>query len=333
METMKQNRKFKAEIKDKVSIIIPVYNGEQYIEACLHSILEQTYSNIEIICINDGSTDTSRQILDDYHKKYPRQVFVYHQENQGIGNTRNRGIKEATGKYLMFADNDDTLQSDYVERMVTEIDREQADMAIAGYRKIREDGSVLEEERMEVSYPWNKFRMMAPWTKIIRKDVVVKYGIAFGEIPLGEDSVFSMAAINCCEKIIYVDCAGYNWIEHKTSVSNTVQKSDAINATIVMERIIAQNLPLHNLKPQELDYFVYKFLVWHLLYTRKTITRKAWDNLKIRYFTWLEEHNRLYQTKKIPFLEPKGEKLAIRGLLYLLCTPFKNIVLKLVYRM
>lgn len=333
METMKQNKKSNTEMTDKVSIIVPVYNGEQYIEGCLDSILRQTYSNIEIICVNDGSTDMSQHILDDYSSRYPKHVFVYHQENEGIGNTRNRGIKEASGKYLMFADNDDTLEPDYVEKMVATIEREQADMAVAGYRKIREDGSILEEEKMDKPYRWNKFRMMAPWTKIIRRDIVLKHGLAFGEIPLGEDAVFSITAINHCEKIVYVDCIGYNWIEHKSSVSNTLQKSDAIDATAVMEQMIVQNMPLRKLSLRELDYFVYKFLVWHLLYARKTITREAWTTLKERYFAWLNEHNHLYQTKKVSLWKPKGEKLAIRGLLYLLCTPFKNITLELVYRM
>ena len=100
--------------KDKVSIIVPVYNVEKYIEKCLNSLISQSYRNIEIILIDDGSKDNSGKICDKYKKKDPR-IKVIHKENAGVSEARNSGIQKATGKYLCFVDADDFVMNDYIK--------------------------------------------------------------------------------------------------------------------------------------------------------------------------------------------------------------------------
>lgn len=112
-----------------VSIILPVYNTEKYIRTCLDSVLEQSYKNIEIILINDGSEDMSGNICDEYAKKDKR-IKVIHKQNEGVSTTRNIGIKNATGTYICFADSDDILQNDYVEYLLTMITDNQVDIAV-----------------------------------------------------------------------------------------------------------------------------------------------------------------------------------------------------------
>ena len=106
---------------NKVSIIIPVYNSEKYISKCLDSVLNQTYKNIEILVINDGSKDNSIDILREYEKKDDR-IVVIDKENEGVAKTRNQGIKKATGDYIMFIDNDDFIDEDYVETYLKNTD-------------------------------------------------------------------------------------------------------------------------------------------------------------------------------------------------------------------
>ena len=100
---------------DKVSFIIPVYNVEKYLKKCIKSVLDQSYKNIEVLLIDDGSTDGSPKICDDYAKKDSR-IKVFHKENEGLSATRNLGVKLSTGKYITFIDSDDTISEDFCER-------------------------------------------------------------------------------------------------------------------------------------------------------------------------------------------------------------------------
>ena len=115
--------------KDKVSIIVPVYNVEKYIEKCLNSLISQSYKNIEIILIDDGSKDNSGKICDKYKRKDPR-IKVIHKENAGVSEARNSGMQKATGEYLCFVDADDFVMNDYIEYLHQLIVKGSSDIAI-----------------------------------------------------------------------------------------------------------------------------------------------------------------------------------------------------------
>ena len=100
----------------EVSIIIPVYNNEKYIEKCIHSVLNQTFGELEIIAVNDGSTDESGKILKNLEREDVR-IILLEQNNQGVAAARNLGVKKSTGKYITFVDGDDYLKNDYIEKM------------------------------------------------------------------------------------------------------------------------------------------------------------------------------------------------------------------------
>lgn len=114
----------------KVSVIIPIYNCEKYLHKCFDSIVNQTFKNMEIIAVNDGSTDGSQAIIDDYAKKYPSIFFAYYQENAGQGNARNLGLTKATGDFLGFVDSDDWIDLDLYEKMVNKAESEQLDVVV-----------------------------------------------------------------------------------------------------------------------------------------------------------------------------------------------------------
>ncbi len=124
----------------KVSLIIPVYNTVNYLRRCLESAVSQTYKNMEIICVDDGSTDGSEKIVDEFAAR-DRRVVVVHQVNRGESHARNTGLRIASGDYIGFMDCDDWIEPDMYETLVRALEEAEADMAIAGfYREFEEAG-------------------------------------------------------------------------------------------------------------------------------------------------------------------------------------------------
>ena len=153
----------------EVTVIVPVYNSEKYIAKCIESILNQTFRNFELLIINDGSKDNSQKIIEEYQKKDPERIVIVNQENKGVSKTRNEAIKMANGKYLMFIDNDDYIDKDYIETFIKEIKENDLDVVLGGYRRPNEDGKIVKELRLK-DEEWSKFMIFAPWAKIYKKE-------------------------------------------------------------------------------------------------------------------------------------------------------------------
>ena len=125
-----------------VSVIIPVYNAQEGIKQCLDSLLNQSFTDFEIILLNDGSTDNSLEVI----KKYAAVndfIRVIDKENEGVAKTRNKGIQLANGKYIVFIDNYDFIDSDYLERFYNAIDQEQLDIVLGGYKRVNQEMKTL----------------------------------------------------------------------------------------------------------------------------------------------------------------------------------------------
>ena len=114
----------------KLSVIIPVYNTEKYLKKCLESVIKQTYKNLEIIVINDGSTDNSNKIIEKYVTKYPQKIKYIEQENRGQAYSRNLGIKLSKGELITFVDSDDYIERNMYKKMIELLERENSDMVI-----------------------------------------------------------------------------------------------------------------------------------------------------------------------------------------------------------
>ncbi|URN84118.1 glycosyltransferase [Acetobacterium wieringae] len=128
---------------DKISIIVPVFNVEKFLEKCIESIIKQTYQNIEIILIDDGSTDSSGQICDEWEKKDER-IRVFHKENEGLGHARNTGLEKATGMYVMYIDSDDYISANMVERLFSVLLETNSDTVFCGLSRVCSNGSIVE---------------------------------------------------------------------------------------------------------------------------------------------------------------------------------------------
>lgn len=142
----------------KVSIIIPVYNSYEKIDKCIESIVNQSYKNIEVLLINDGSQDKTLLKLRKYEKKYSF-IKVIDKENEGVSKTRNLGIKKSSGKYIMFIDNDDYIDKEYVEVYLKAIEEFDGDVVIGGFRRVDYNGKEKYRKILKNTY-WSRYTLL-----------------------------------------------------------------------------------------------------------------------------------------------------------------------------
>lgn len=195
--------------KDKVSIIVPVYNVEKYVEKCLDSLISQSYKNIEIILINDGSKDNSGKICDMYKRKDSR-IEVFHKENAGVSEARNLGIQKATGEYLCFVDADDFVMNDYIEYMHQLIAKDSSDIAIcakmfSNFNEKQTSDVVIEylDGENSVIRILNYRMPIGVYSRIFKKDLIDNNGIRFlKDIFMGEGFNFNVACFQKAKKVI-----------------------------------------------------------------------------------------------------------------------------------
>lgn len=168
----------------KVSIIIPVYNSEQYLNRCIESLLNQSYSNLEIIIVNDGSTDKSLSICEKY-KENDERIIIIDQDNKGVGEARNTGLKNVTGDYIMWLDSDDYIEKNHIEAFVSNIEEDNYDVAVSLERV-----NIPKKENSIEIIKNLLLKKIAPhlWQMIFKKEAVGN--ICFEDLLVGEDFVF-----------------------------------------------------------------------------------------------------------------------------------------------
>lgn len=301
----------------KVTLIVPVYNSEDYIGKCLDSILNQSYNNFEIQVVNDGSKDNSQKIIDEYKAKYPDKIISIDQQNKGVAITRNESVRRANGDYIMFVDNDDYLDKDYIETFVKEAESGDYDVVLGGYRRPNENGKILRQLKLD-DYEWSKFMIMAPWAKIYKKQYIIDNNIEFLSVNLGEDIYFNLKAMLVSEKIKIIDYVGYNWFFNTSSVSNSKQKN--ITGLQVYELLNSCYDMLKEEKLLEKHYDIIKthftrYIIWLLSFSTKKLKYKTISEEYEKLFNWLEERFPDYKKNKmITYKKPEGETHNIRFL-------------------
>lgn len=203
-------------VKDKISVIISIYNSEKVINRCVDSILKQTYKNLEIILVDDGSTDNSPKICDQYKKKDKR-VKVYHKKNGGVSSARNLGLDESTGEYISFIDSDDYIEDNMYEVLIDNIHRNSSDIAICNMLHEDNNNNILHNfnhynfEFNRESYP--EYSYFIPsisgyvCNKIYSKDIIYYENNTHVEfdsnITIAEDDLFNYEVFEKNEKIKY----------------------------------------------------------------------------------------------------------------------------------
>ena len=204
----------------EVSVIIPVYNSEKYVEKCICSVMAQTLPELEIIIINDGSIDESGKILKNLEREDVR-IILLEQNNQGVASARNLGVKKSTGKYITFVDGDDYLKNDYIEKMYDLAEKESLDMVISGLTYVDESGKELNKiipgvyKRLE-NEEWT-FRISAVCSHLYRRELWTKYDVKFQSGERGEDMPISLFFSAVCPRINTIQECGYYYVQHASS--------------------------------------------------------------------------------------------------------------------
>lgn len=212
---------------EMISIVVPIYNVEQYLKSCVDSILSQTYRNTEIILVDDGSPDNCPRICDEYAKKDER-IRVIHQKNKGLSGARNTGIDNARGEYLIFVDSDDTIEHTMVEELYGYALKNDCAMVACGRNYVFEDGQIVCKITDEVNqvynfedamYEMNTFTLfdMSAWAKIYKKELFSN--IRFPEGKLSEDYYIAFKLIDLAQAVGYVAKPLYNYLQRQSSIS------------------------------------------------------------------------------------------------------------------
>ena len=288
--------------KPAISVIIPVYNAQDGIKRCVDSLLNQSFKNFEIILLNDGSKDNSLNILKEYELKYSF-VRVIDKQNEGVAVTRNKGILLAEGEYTMFMDNDDFVDSDYIETFYQAIHEKKLDLVIGGYKRVNQDNQIIFSQNIQQS-EWSKYIIMAPWAKIYRTEFLKTNNLEFFDYGIGEDIIFNLAAYKTTDKIGLLDYKGYNWYYNNQSISNTSQRgfSPEIDILVLFSKILELG------KPSELVvYYLKRYYVWYLLFSGKSSSDQEFIHQYIRIKEWLKE-NKLISTISPLSKKVQGER-------------------------
>lgn len=211
-------------MKDLISIIVPIYNVGRYLEQCLISILEQTYRNLEIILIDDGSTDTSGAICDSYQKNDDR-IKVIHQKNGGLSRARNVGIKLAQGTYLAFVDSDDWIEKDYIEKMYEACKSKEADICVCNFEKVWHNknksipikAKVYDENVMSIMFGQDCTAMTVAWNKLYKKELWKE--IVFTPGKIHEDESTTYKVFYKAKRIVVINEILYHYRMLETSIT------------------------------------------------------------------------------------------------------------------
>lgn len=239
-------------LKNMISVIIPVYNVEKYIDRCVTSIVNQTYKHLEIILVDDGSTDQSGKICDNWKMKDSR-ILVIHKSNHGVSSARNRGLRLAKGQFISFIDADDWIDLDMYEKLIKYMNNNNADIGICGYIKesntlikdnFKKTGARLvsrEDAIIEIfRYENNKVPKSFSWEicdKIFTKEMLSN--LNFDEsIYNGEDMLFCWLAFKNAKKIAYLPLYSYHYFMRESSAVHQKQSTKSISVLKAVRSIL-----------------------------------------------------------------------------------------------
>ena len=316
----------------KVSVIIPVYNTEQYLEACLDSVLGQTLKELEVILVNDGSTDSSLKIMEKYQSEYPDRVRLLSKENGGQATARNVAIPLCTGEYIGFVDSDDYIEPEMYESMYRKAKEADADYVECDYVNVKVNAHGEQERIADYGSRVREYTskedmfidpMLAPWNKLYRRTLLQESDVRFPEGYIYEDTAFCLKAISLVQSFAF---APEKFVVHYFRGGSTmnVNKSKRVaNIFPVLKDVITfyQKHDLFEKYYPELEYEIVKILLCSSMIRISEIP----DKKLIRQYckdTWAMIREYFPKYKKNVYLKRKGMKN-----LYMKCVYGWNITL------
>lgn len=262
-------------VPPRISIIVPVYNVENYLTKCLDSLVNQSYQNIEILVVDDGSKDHSGKIIKEYAEKYPVKIKAFTKENGGLSDARNFGLDRATGDFIGFVDSDDYVTKTMFEEMILLAEKHQAEMVICNIQKVDENGQVTQKltqipnmsEKIKLEDHFSVFSDISYFAcnKLFKKELFnhkrFKKGAHFEDIQLIPQLLLE------CETIAQTQNFHYQYLERTDSITKTHTEKglDILKAVEDVESVFEESRYIH--KRKELKHFqifegVYSFLAY-----------------------------------------------------------------------
>lgn len=298
------------------SIIIPVYNVEEYLHDCLNSILKQSFKDYEIICINDGSTDKSLEILNEYQKVIPGFIII-NQENQGPSSARNKGILEAKGKYILFVDSDDWIADNSLHVIYNAVGDDDM-VCFAGIKFVNETSkeiafSTYVEETLPGWVYYNKYALErnnihfdCAVSRIYRREFILKHDLFFREGFLHEDSLFTPIACYYANEIKIIPNFLYFYRNREGSITRSRNKNRMLDRIRVANALADFFVPLNDIDKK----IIYRIIsgLYFGLYNQKVIQKHGlnlyeiadticWKSFKT--VSVYPRHRRIYKLIKI----------------------------------
>lgn len=241
-------------MNDLISIIVPVYNVEKYINKCIESIVNQTYKNLEIILVDDGSPDNCPKMCDDWAEKDSR-IKVIHKTNGGLSDARNAGLSVASGDYIAFIDSDDFIEIDFYEKLYNVIKDTNCDISICNLKMVYESKNIIDNtsDTLKITQ-YSTIEAMSAliddiirqvvWNKLYKADVIKN--ILFDVGKYHEDEFWSYKAIGAANKIAAIDYTGYNYLQRSESIMGngySLKRLDAVEAKCLRQDYLNKYFP------------------------------------------------------------------------------------------
>lgn len=233
-------------MNEKISVIIPIYNVEKYLPKCINSVLNQTYSNLEIILVNDGSTDSCKQICEEY-KKLDNRIKIINKKNGGLSDARNYGIEASTGNYIAFLDSDDWIDKELYMTLYKIIKRYDADISVCNFKKSYLNGDNKTHnsgkikcysniEALNELYGKNSVQMIVAWNKLYKRSTIKELRFPVGRIH--EDEYLTPIIIYNANKLVYIDKELLYYRQTPNSIMNSKFNIKRLDYLYVLENRI-----------------------------------------------------------------------------------------------
>lgn len=295
-----------------VSVIVPFYNVENYIEKCLQTLVGQTLDDIEIILVNDGSKDRSKIVVDKFLKQYPEKIVYLEKENGGLSDARNYAIPYAKGEYIAFLDSDDYVEKTMYKDMYELAKKEDSDMVECNFYweypdKKKEDVGIVYNGKKEML---EKIRVVA-WNKLIRKEVLEKSKVLFPKGLRYEDVEFTYKLIPYLDKVSFLKKPCVHYIQREGSISNNQnERNEEIFDILanVIDFYKANNL--YDEYKDELEYVYIRYAFCSSL-LRIVKIKDEFVQRKLLDLTWEKVNTTFPEWKKNPVLKKKKDLKSI----------------------
>lgn len=310
-----------------VSVIIPCYNGKDYLARCLDSVIKESIEDMEIIVVDDASTDSSKELIMEYEKKYPQVKGLFLKNNCGPGGAKNEGLKIAKGKYVMFIDCDDYIEENYISSLIYMANNnEKLDIIITGFKSVNQDGKVIKEKKFK-NEEKSLWQAIPEWGKIYKKEWLNKNNLTLVYGKVFEDILFQAAQVLCEPKYKLTDITGYYYVCNTKSISHTTLCSFK-PGSIEIEQEYLKDLKRYtnnDEKKKILEYFAFRSMCWHLLKSGCHVGKKAMVEEYDKAFAFLKsEFPNVFKNKYLNLFNKKNkDRFIIKLALYFIKIMYK----------